>query len=222
MPAQRGVIASGFSGTVWSGKIDQLSAQKMSLKKVEFSVNPLAMLTGGLSVTLDIPEGDLIGDLSLKVSGMDKPDLLIKDANLKLAAKKIEDYIPFKGIILNGEIVSKNLLVDIESQKPKALSGDVSWKKSSIGYAGQQWDLGIFSARFTTDDKTGVISGKFLKTKNKLGLEGKVSVTPDGMLEFIGHIATDIDQNIYSTLALFNNGKPAGGKLPIKFKQKVF
>ena len=35
-------------------------------------------------------------------------------------------------------------------------------------------------------------------------------------------ISTDIDESLYNTVALFNNGKPANGRLPIRFKQKIF
>lgn len=214
-------LARGFSGTIWSGRVDSLSAQNLLFKKVNFSLNPLVLLSGGVSVDLDIPKGDVLGGLTLVLSGFSEPNILIEEANLKLAADVLENYIPLKGIELAGKITTTDLLIQVIDKKPSEISGDISWAKAELTFSGQKWELGRFSVHFSTDSASKVITGQLLKTKNQLGLEGKMTLSPNGMAEFVGHISTDIDQSLYGAMALFNNGKPAGGKLPIKFKQKV-
>jgi len=111
---------------------------------------------------------------------------------------------------------------DISQYGFEKRAGQVSWRKAAINFAGQSWFLGDFIINTQTNKTKKEIVGLFEKTNNKLGLEGKIILSENGMLEFVGSIATNIDQDLYSAIALFNDGKPANGRLPIRYKQSMF
>jgi hypothetical protein len=61
-----GVILSGVSGTVWSGRAELGAIGNLPLRDVEWSVAPLALVLGRISVTLAArpPDGLVTGSLS--------------------------------------------------------------------------------------------------------------------------------------------------------------
>jgi len=215
------VSLSGLSGSVWSGEISQIDAMGKSLSQVEFSVNPLALFGGKLSLDLDIAKGDIQGDVNIVVGSDYAKTLELNDTNLEVEAKSFQSYLPIRGVEVTGEITSKNLDVQIENKRPTTINGQIIWKKSAITFAGKEWVLGDFIVETSTDEKTKKIIGKLLESKNKLDLKGQFSLDSKGVFEFIGDISTDSEQALYQAFALFNNGKPANGRLPIKFKQKI-
>ena len=221
LPQQNLLAVSGFSGSVWSGEISHINAQQISLKDVSFSINPIALLMAKLSVKLDIPKGDINGDLNVKMGSDYQKNIEFSDVNLSVQAAVLKSFIPIKDSEVGGVLESEALNLIVENKKILAVDGLGSWKNASVTYSGENWALGDFSVQLSTDDKK-VIQGKLLKTKNALGLEGSFSLTTAGVFEMIGSISTESEQRLYQTFALFNNGKPANGRLPIKFKQKIF
>lgn len=220
IPDNNPVSISGLNGTIWSGEVGQVSAMNLSLNEVEFSINLIDLFLFSPSVDLVINRGDLQGDLEVSLADF-KQYLEINDANIELSAGNLSSHIPVPNVALGGDIVSRDLSVVAESKKLKFLEGTVNWRRAVVNYAGQEFALGDFGAVVTTNTDENVINAELLKTKNELGLQGKVKLAADGMLDFEGSIATDIDQTLYRTIALFNNGKPQNGRLPIKFKQRV-
>lgn len=221
LPQQNKVIINGFSGSLWSGSISQINLQQMNFNDVTYSVNPFALMMTKLSVKLNIPEGDIQGALKVNLSNDYDKNMALNDINLIIQASSLQSFIPIKNSQVSGVIESKDLNALIENKKVTSLDGMASWNNASLTYSGENWKLGDFSVQLSTDDKK-VIQGKLLKTKNALGLEGSFTLTNNGIFEMIGSIATDSEQRLYQTFALFNNGKPANGRLPIKFKQKIF
>lgn len=221
LPAQNKVSLVGISGSIWFGTIEQISAQGLQVEDVDFSINPLALLTAKLSVDLDIPRGDILGSLNLALDSDYKNSLMLNDVELELNAQQFQKYLPVRGVEIQGDIETSGLMLRTENKKPAQMSGQVSWQKAGVGFAGNNWSLGDFIINIRTDEAKKEIIGELQNSKNELGLQGKVILSANGMLEFVGSIATDIDKSLYNAVALFNDGKPANGRLPIRFKQKV-
>lgn len=221
IPDNNQVSVSGLQGRVWSGEISQVSAAGLSLSELAFSVNWLDLLMFSPSVDLEINRGDVRGDLQVSLADF-KEYLEINNANIELAADNLSSQIPVRGVELGGDISSQDLSLITEQKKLSFVEGKLNWRRAVVNYAGQEFSLGDFSLVAETHPETKQIRAQLLKTKNELGLQGQVLLAVDGTLEFEGSIATDIDQTLYGTIALFNNGKPQNGRLPIKFKQKIF
>ena len=221
MPPQKNLSIHGVKGSIWSGDIDQITVAGKQLKQVKFAVNPFVLMMAKLSLDLDIKKGDVLGDLNIVLGSDYAQNIQLNDANLNVTAAMFQNYLPITGVEIGGEIVTSNLNVKVENKKLVIAEGLLSWKRAAITFSGQEWQLGDFVVDASTDEKTNVISGKLLKSQNKLDLKGKFSLDSKGMFEFIGDISIDSEQALYQAFALFNNGKPAKGRLPIKFKQKI-
>ncbi|TQV85496.1 type II secretion system protein N [Aliikangiella coralliicola] len=221
LPQNNKVTVAGLSGSLWSGEIATVNTPELSLKNVEYSINPLALFLAKLSLNLDISDRDVDGSLNLKAGSNYQESIELSDVNLNISASTFEQFVSVRGVKLSGDVSSSDLDVILENKRPTNINGRASWRKAAVVFGGKTWNLGDFVVELSTDEAKKTIVGNLQKTKNELGLEGKVTLLPDGMLEFVGSISTKIDQSLYNTVALFNNGKPANDRLPIKFKQRV-
>lgn len=219
---QEQVSASGLEGNIWNGEIAQLNVQNYQFNNINYSINPLALLLANLSLQLDITSGDFEGVSDLVLTRDYNNSFTLENANLTVEASQLEDKLPLSGVSLNGLITTTDLNLEVKDRKPDNVSGIVSWKNAALSSSRNQWDLGNFVLDIDTDTSKKEITGQLRKVPNKLKLEGKFTLSENGTFEFIGSIATDLDETLYNSVALFNNGKPANGRLPIKFKQKLF
>lgn len=221
-PEQKQLSISGLQGSLWSGEVAQLTFNQYRFNQLNFSISPLQLLLARLALDLEIGKGDISGDLALVLGTDYQNHLEINQANLTLDTQQLLPFIPVRGVEIDGQLTTQGLDLILENQRPVWVQGEVAWTNAKAGYVSQQWPLGDLALQLATQEETGDIVGKLKKTRNVLGLEGQVVLSKNGMLELVGSIATDIDKDLYAAMALFNDGKPANGRLPIKFKQKIF
>ncbi|MDH5434034.1 MAG: type II secretion system protein N [Gammaproteobacteria bacterium] len=210
----------GVEGSVWSGEIGKIVWQGNRLESVQYSLNPLYLVTGALRLNLEFDDQLVNGDVSFDI-GSDFPDTAtVNDANLNLQLTSFSQYLPISGASIEGEIETRNFDLVIENKKPISGEGNISLKNIKVDYLNKKWDFGDFNWSVSTNE-SGIITAELLSGKNTLQLQGSLTLDQNGIAEFNGSIATNIDQTMYGALSLFNNGKLQNGRLPIKFKQKL-
>ena len=219
MPKNSPVELGTMQGTLWSGTIDSALAKGWLVKDIDYSISFLPLLIGTVGGDIDIAKGDVKGKLGFAIE--DENNLSIEQADLRFSAQKMESLLPFPGIELQGLLSTKELELELSNKKIVHLVGASSWNNASVTVQNNSIDLGNFSIDWTTDEVDKSIIGKINKTKNILGLEGTINLSPSGLLDFKGSISTETDKSIYSAFLLFANGKPSQGRLPIKFKKKI-
>ncbi|MCW8875813.1 MAG: type II secretion system protein N [Kangiellaceae bacterium] len=219
---QKRVSLSGFSGSLWSGEINSVSTNGLSFENVEYSLGLFALLTAKASVDLNIKKGLVKGDFNVTAGSDYMQSLKINDANLRLSAAEIEDYVKLMGAKLKGNISTSSLNLELANNRPKNADGTLRWRNAAVNFAGKEWPLGNFAVDISTNERTKAIVGKIRDNKNQLGIDGEVSLLPNGMVEFSGSISTEIDKSLYTALSMFKNGNAKNGRLPIKFTQKIF
>ena len=218
IPQNNKLSILGMKGSVWSGNIDRVVVSDWLLEDLDYHLNFFSLLTGNLNVSTLIKKGDIRGELDFDISDIN--NLEISEANLQAPAIRLEKYLPFPGIELGGNLSVQDLTMQLINQKPTTLFGTTRWKKANVDINGKSWALGDFEVIWHMDN--GVVVGNVSKSvKNQLGLEGTVTLTTAGLLEFKGSIASSTDQSIYAALSLFANGTMKNGRLPIKLKRKI-
>ncbi|MGX5202987.1 type II secretion system protein N [Aliikangiella sp. IMCC44632] len=222
IPARQGLSISGLSGTIWRGEVRETRFNTTSVSETSFSLSVFSLFLGALSVDLEIPQGDVTGELNVTLPLSANKPLQLKDASLKLRAEQLNPIIGIRDVSVGGQISTDTLEAKVLAKKLLSLNGSGRWNNASVNYAGQNWELGDFLFSAKTDEANKLIEITILNSKNKLDLQGKATINSAGMFEFIGSISTSTEQSIYNAMTLFNNGKPAAGRLPIKFKQKIF
>jgi general secretion pathway protein N len=221
MPQQAQINLDGLSGSIWSGKINQISTANFNLSNVEYQLNPFALFLAKLSVSLKLSDQDIKGNLAIKLSSNYANYQTIENANLTINSNLFSHYLPMANTQINGEIVSRGLNIIMVNKKPELIEGELRWNQANVNINGKDWALGTLAVKLETDQTNGDIKAQILPTENALDIKGNIKLSRDGIVEFIGSISTDTEQQLYQTFALFNNGKPANGRLPIKFRQKL-
>lgn len=222
MPERSPVTLTGISGSVWSGEISKVSANQLAFRDVLFSIDLLSLLMISPSVSLDIAGGDVSGTLVFHKTDDLSKNMQMSDVNVNFSGDILKSFMPMPGLEVNGDFRTNDLTFATENRRPKSVDGTLRWQNAKVSYAGQSFDLGDFVVQATTDEEKKLITANILKSKNALDLQGKVTLQPNGMVEIDGSIGTDIDQTLYNAFLLFNNGKANNGRLPIKFKQRIF
>lgn len=221
LPQNNQLVISGMQGSVWSGEIDTIEIKGWQLQEIDYELSLISLITGNLGATGEIHRGDLKGDFFFEM--IDSKNIEVGDVNVETSAINLEKYIPFPGVELAGKISTRDFSAKLKDNKPTNLSGVTSWDNASIDLNGQKWSLGNFDILWSTDVENNIITGALSKSKkNKIDIDGNVTLTKNGLLEFKGSIAQSIDKTIYAAFTLFANGKPVNGRLPIKFKKKIF
>jgi len=221
IPKNNDLLVGNLTGSLWSGKIDQISLKGWNLHEVEYDLSLISLISGSLGGDSSVKNGDLKGDFSFQIN--DNKNISLSQANIDIDAVNFEKYMPFPGINLDGVASTNDFSIQLIEQKPSLLSGMTSWNNATVSLNGNSWSLGNFDILWDTNQETNLITGTLSKAKkNQLGIEGKVTLSKDGLFEFRGSISASIDQNIYAALSLFSNGPVKDGRLPIKFKKKIY
>ncbi len=220
IPKNNSLIISGMQGSIWSGEIDTVDIMDWRLQEVNYNLSIISLLSGNLGGSGEVQAGDIKGNFSFEIE--DQKNIEIVDVNIETSAINFEKYLPFPGIELGGKVSTKDFYAQLVNQKPVVISGVTSWNNANIDLNGKKWPLGSFDIIWTTDTKTSLIVGTIGKSKkNELSLDGRISLTKNGLLEFKGSISQSIDKSIYAAFSLFADGRAKSGRLPIKFKKKV-
>ncbi len=220
IPKNNDFQISGMQGSVWSGSIESIQAMQWNLEDIDFDLSIISLMTGNLGGYSQIHDGDITGSLEFEIK--DQKNLSISNADIEVFALKFEKYLPIKGVELNGKLSTEDLHIEVINNRPTSLSGKTLWNNASLNLNGNNWKLGDFEITWQTNSEDGTILGALNQAKkNVLDIDGTITVTKAGLLEFKGSIAANIDKNIYAAFSLFANGKVQNGRLPIKFKKKV-
>lgn len=219
IPTNGEVSIGSIVGTVWSGTIENVAVKQWQVRGVNYSLDLIPVLGGSIGGQTNINDGDVIGQFEFYIS--DQNNLELHNANLSLKAVQLESLLPFPGIELAGDMKTEELSLVVNDRKVVMLSGASRWTDGRVTMNNRQWLLGEFIVDWSTDQSSKFIVGQFRKTKNMLDIDGIVTISAAGMLEFKGSISDNIDKNVYAALSLFADGKVEQGRLPIKFKKKV-
>lgn len=219
IPAKSDIAINGIDGSVWSGKIADVNVKGWTLKDVDFDTQVLSLVTGKLGADVNVGSGDIQGDLAFTLK--DGKNAKVNNANLKLQSSQVEQFIPFKGVEVAGEFETMQLNLSLVESKLEHISGATLWNNGSVVFNGKSWQLGDFYVDWNTSDN-GDIHGKIRKSKNIPDMQGDIKISKQGLLEFSGSIANNIDKPIFNAFLFFADGKSANGRQALKFKKKIW
>jgi hypothetical protein len=205
-----------LDGTLWSGTVAHLSINKINLNNVHYTIRFLDLLVGKIGLNLKLLKGDVKGKLA--ISG-NQSAIDIEGANIKFLSALIEPFLPMNGIELMGNIKTHNFSLSMLNKKPNYVKGLTQWNQAKLILNGKMWDIGDLKILWNTD-KNG-IKGYVNKTKNIFDLQGKIKISPKGLLVFTGSVSNDLDEQILTVLTMFFNGKKSNGRVKLSFKKQL-
>lgn len=202
----RGVAIGQISGSIWSGKAEQVIIDNYAINKVRWDVNLTSLLMFNPSV--DVTFGNRYakgpqGHATLQnLTGQPK----VVDADVNIDANEVLPYLPLP-IDMTAQGKVQLTAAEFAMGKPvcEQLNGDIKWQNAQINAMDEQIDLGAFKANLGCEN--GAVTVDVLKD-NRLGLEFTAYIAKPGRISGQGYITpgSEFPEQIKPVLSFI--GKP--------------
>lgn len=172
---------NGIAGTVWSGSAREFSTNGVYLRKLEWSMKPMHLLTGKAvyAVTGSPATGFFDGEIELGVGG----SLEVRDLAAAMPLQMFERAIGVPG--LRGSASLRFERLRLVNGRAVALDGTLDIDNLVVPMA-HRASLGGFRAEFFTQNN-GIV-GSIEDADGILDLAGTLTLTPDRAYTFLGYI----------------------------------
>ena len=174
---------SGISGSVWHGSAAQGYAGGVYLADVNWSIRPLALLTGKLEFasTSKLASGFFDARIAVGIGG----SLTLSDVSGALTLDTLAALLPLNGIEGDVRVQFENLVV--KNGVPVEATGTLNIDNLVSRYLSPK-RLGDYRADFKTHDDG--IRGSVESISGILDLEGTIRLSRDRSYEFVGRVAS--------------------------------
>jgi general secretion pathway protein N len=205
-PQLQGLRLSGISGSLWSGRAQQLDAGRIQLDDVRWQLQPLMLFTGALQLAVD---AQLAGQPLRAHPGLGLlSGAYVADATGRMAAADLLYLAGFTMVELGGQLEFAIDEVSGIGRGFPAVAGSVSWAPARI-LAPLELELG--SAQLQTHIESGITRGQLAASGGALTVNGDVTVNPDGTYQLVGEVQKrgQVPQAVdkfLATFAEFSNG----------------
>ncbi len=202
----KGVAIQQISGSIWSGKAEQVIVDQYAVNKVQWQINlgSLLMFNPSVDVTFGNryaagPQGQLtLSDIS--------DQLKVSDIKINIDADEILPYLPLP---IDMSAQGKVQLTSPEYVMGKPLcstfSGNIVWQDALVSAMDEDIELGSFNAKLGCENGAIAVD---VNEENRLGLEFTAYIANQGRMSGQGFITpgNDFPQQIKPVLNFI--GKP--------------
>lgn len=198
---------AGISGSLWSGKALQASVPPLQLNDVHWRFRPLSLLLGAVEFGID---GQLEGrPVSAVVGHSLFSGSYLADVEGSAAAMDLLYWAGLGGVELTGQLEFALDDVEFSGAAVPAVAGKLVWKPAMVN---QPLALNLGLAELTTTiESGGVTAGQLIANGGALGVQGTVSLQPDGRYQLLGDVkktgaVPQAVDKFLATFAEFSNG----------------
>jgi len=169
------ISASGLSGTVLKGNVQNIVIDKISLQNTKWSSNPLSLLTGKVQADVSIDSNNLKGDFETTYAGS---AVNTKDIDLVGQLSLLNPYFEPLGLTINGQFDAKFNKLNIKDGIPHNAEGILKTSNTSIlGFL--SLNLGDVNGEFSSQDGGFQV---YLNNQNgELDLNGVIYIASNGV-----------------------------------------
>jgi len=173
----------GISGSLWSGRAQQLNAGGVQFSDVHWHLRPLALFAGALSVAVD---AQLRGQPLRAHAGLGFfSGAYVADATGRMPAADLLFLTGMQLVELGGQVEFDIDEMTGIGQGFPAVAGTVSWAPAQV-VAPLELDLG--KAQLQTRIEGGVTRGQLTASGGALAVTGDVTFNPDGSYQLVGDV----------------------------------
>lgn len=169
------ISASGLSGTLMNGNVQNIVIDKIGLQNTKWSASPLSLLTGKVKANVTIDSSNLKGDFETTYAGS---DVLTKDINLNGELSILSPYFERFGLTINGKFNAQFANLHIKDGIPYDASGTLNTSNTSIlGFL--PLNLGNVNSDFSPQEDGIQI---YLSNRNgELDVNGVINIASNGV-----------------------------------------
>jgi hypothetical protein len=197
-----------IKGTAWDGRMEAVSFQKVPVDKLSWNFAPTQLLFGRLGYDLQITHlgQTLEGTLSLGLGD----DTRIESVTGNLPAELVTPMLDLAEFGISGQVSLDDMAITLEGERLTQAEGRIQWRGSAITRP-FPFKIGDLQAEVTTDPE-GQVRVQVKDMGGPTGVDGEVSLAPDGNFQVNGHIkpGADSDPSLGKALGAFSKRKPDG------------
>lgn len=222
-PAIAPIVVTHPAGTAWKGSATQLIHPQLTLNNVTWDYRFFASLIKGPGVALKADTTDGHASLNAHIAWLD-----LFTASNSLSLTNISAILPLadlplpaiaKSIPVQGDVISKIEMLDIENNWPMAAEGqiaigDITYKDSKL------WQLGAIIADLETLNNG--VSANLSSQSEYIELNGVVQLLHDGSYSVTADLSVDNRLPIVLRTMLIAAGKTQpDGRTRISYNGKI-
>ena len=184
MDLPKNVKTNVVSGSIWSGKVRQLTVSGVSLGSISWQLHPLSLLIGNITADVSAVNNKqyINSEISISLSGK----VELEETRFKFDLESLQPLIYGMPITYSGKASGYFPFSYFQKNNYVAVNGKLSL--SSINMISPQLkNFGDFIVDFRAE-KEGGTSGKIKDSGGELSLDGKLNLNKNGLI----HISTKL------------------------------
>ncbi len=171
-----GVGLSSLSGTVWSGRAEQVSLGTRVLGRVSWEIAPWSLLLGRLEAKSQLQTAGGYANGRLAVDPGGHLEIAALDGQLPLA--ELLQYLPQVPAVVKGQLALNLRQVTVEGGRLTGASGAVTWHQAEVTVP-KPMALGTFRMEIATAEDGG-LKGEIKDAGGAVEAEGTLTMSPQG------------------------------------------
>lgn len=218
MPVPAQINLSGISGTLWQGHIRQVSYQHLTFSQVEWRIQPWALLSFKLKMSLES------GQLQQLQQPFFKTDIALRPGSLALESTlvrlPVSELVPLLTLPLpigaSGDLIVDLTRLSVKHGQCTELVGHAAWLEARLQPPVGNWlQLGDFNGRLGCEQQHLVL---VTDPNNALSLDIRAQVSAQGKLSVQGSLAPDasLPEEVHQAMR-FVGQADANGRYPLAF-----
>lgn len=183
------IQVTGLDGSLWHGRIKQLSINNKLLDDVEWDFQVLALLLG--RIQLSLAYADTENDIQLDVASGIGGNIQLKSINGQLSPSFVQSFTPYPVPSFRGAMIFDDVDIIFKARRPQQAQGQIEWRGATVEL-GEKIPLGnlLLSLEQTQKginavliEQSGLLSGKatmLLASDGRYNIEAKFTPTGKG------------------------------------------
>ena len=206
------IKVSSVTGTIWSGKIKQLSISSIKLGSVSWRIHPERLILGQLSSDISLNKKEQFFLANISVSALGRFE--IKETKFYIDSTLLQPLIYGMPFSFTGTAEGSFPSITFLENNYIRMNGKISIKDANL-ISPQQQLFGDFVARFNTEkeNETLVI---VKSVDSPLILSGKINLTETGAIDVSAKMAARNDEYELDKMLLFFGEKDEQGQVEFK------
>ncbi len=209
MDQSRDLTLNGISGTLWSGKAEELHYRKYLIGQLEWDISVLSLLLGELGSSWKIDRGDdtLEGGVTVGDSGL----FTFDELEGKLAPSSLLPLLPFAPFGVKGTLLVNMQQLQLKNNRPLQVIGTASWQQAEL-IIGDSIDMGTILMQFETDPKSGDITINITNEEGVVAVQATAELSANGQYRVNGQIHPRLsrDANLLKILVILGTPDQKG------------
>lgn len=166
------VTVAGLEGSIWNGRISQLSVRQVRLQDVHWHLQPWALFLGRLQLRLEY--ADAQNQIAVSVARGFTGANHVRGLEGRLSVPYVQGLTPYTIPVFKGVVLFEDVSLRLAGRLPDDASGRIQWRGAAVDI-GQTVDLGQLQVELEGLD-SGIAA---IITETSGLLEGEARATLD-------------------------------------------